>query len=193
MRKDKACRLVKGEQPLFIFQNQIVGGNIVTHAPLFDRIHDAVCLFVDGKIPLMRILYVDAFQIFDIRADIQRDIVVENADIFLLEHFSEIAEQFVAVLVVLAVMCDFVDKEQRKALDTHVKQLFFLFKVRKDGFAYLNTPHIPFGNIAAHLSDRKRLPVQKRDRIVERVYFFNHIAVFVLFERRHIRPGRHRI
>lgn len=58
-------------------------------------------------------------------------------------------------------------------LKTEIKEgSRFLFKMRKNGFAYLNTPHIPFGNIAAHLSDGKRLPVQKRDRIVERVYFF---------------------
>ena len=79
-------------------------------------------------------------------------VFVENADILLFEHLTVLAEHLITVLIILTVLCDLVNKEERQSLDAHVKELFFLLEVRENGFSYLNTAHVTLRDIANDLS-----------------------------------------
>ena len=51
------------------------------------------------------------FQILLIRRVKHRDILIQYADIFLLKHNTVFAKHFIAVLIVLTILCNLVDEE----------------------------------------------------------------------------------
>ena len=63
----------------------------------------------------------------------------------------------------MTVFRNFVYEEKRQAFDSFVEQLFFLFKMRKNCFSYLNPAQIFFGNIADGISDKNHLTVCESD------------------------------
>ena len=65
MREDKARRLLKGKQALLVFENQIIGRDVVGElaAALERRIHCPSGLFVNAEIALMRVRGGNAVQI----------------------------------------------------------------------------------------------------------------------------------
>ena len=146
VREDKTCRLVKGQQTFFVLQNQIVSGNIVRKlaATLQLTVDTSAGLFVNTEISFVNRTYITAhrFQIFLVRSIENSNIVVEYIQVFLLEYPPIFAQDFVAICIVLTILGNFVNEEKRKGLDSHIKQLFFLLKVRKDGFPNLNPAHV---------------------------------------------------
>ena len=88
-------------------------------------------------------------------------------------------------------MSNFVNKEQRQALDTHIKEFFFFFKVGKDSFSDLDTAHITLGYIATNFSNGKDLTVKERNCVINGIYLFDNKAVSILLQRGHVAAGRH--
>ena len=119
-------------------------------------------------------------QIFLIRRIEQGCILVQNADVLLLKHLTVLAQDLVAVSVILAILSDLVNKEQRQALDALIKELFLFFKMRQNRFANLNAAHILFGNIAHHIAGLDNLTVGKGYGAAQRVNFGNRIAFVLL-------------
>ena len=81
----------------------------------------------------------------------QLDVVVGNINILLLKHLAVFTQDFIAVLVILAVLGDFINEEQGEGLDASGKQLFFLLKVGNDGLTNLDTAHILLRHITHHI------------------------------------------
>lgn len=121
--EDKPCRLVKGQQPFLVFQNQVIGGNIVGElaATLDLAVHAAPGFLIDAEVAFMYSAHIAAsgFEIFLIRRIKHRDVLVQNSEILLLKHHAIFAEHLVAVFVIPAVLFHFVDEEQGQALDAH--------------------------------------------------------------------------
>ena len=116
----------------------------------------------------------------------QSHILIEHADVLLFEHLTVLAEHLIAVLVILTILCDLVNKEKRQSLDAHVKEFFFLLKVREDGFSYLNTAHITLGDVADDLSGFQCFTVGEGDRVPDRIDLRNGIATILFHLLRNI-------
>ena len=182
--EDKPCWLVKRKQPFLVFQNQVIGGNIVGElaATLELAIHAAPGFLIDAEVALMYPAHIAAsgFEVFLIRRVKHRNVLVQNGKILLLKHHAVFAKHLVAVFIVLAVLCHFVNKEQGQALDAHIKELFLLFKVGEDGFTNLNAAHILFGHIAHHITGFDDLAVGKGHGAAQRVNFGDGVALVLL-------------
>ena len=113
MGEDKSCRLVKGQQPFLVFQNEVVGGNIIRElsTTLERRVDAATGLFVDAEIALVRVGSFNAAEILLIRRIKHRQMLVQNVEIFLLKDTTVFAQDFVSVLVILTVLCNLVDEK----------------------------------------------------------------------------------
>ena len=120
------------------------------------------------------------FEIFLIRRVKHRNVLVQNGKILLLKHHAIFAKHLVAVFVVLAVLCHFVDEEQGQALDAHIKELFLFLKVGEDGFSDLNAAHILFGHIAHHITGFDDFAVGKGHGATQRVNFRDGIPLVLL-------------
>ena len=107
------CRLVKGQQPFLVFQNEVVGGNIIRElsTTLERRVDAATGLFVDAEIALVRVSSFNAAEILLIRRIKHRQMLVQNVEIFLLKDTTVLAQDFVSVLVILTVLCNLVDEK----------------------------------------------------------------------------------
>ena len=125
-------------------------------------------------------------QILLVRRIEQGCILVQNIDVLLLKHLAILAQNLIAVSVILAILGDLVNKEQGQALDAHVVQLFFFFKMRQNRFTNLNAAHILFGNIAHHIAGLDNLTVGKGHGAAQRVNFRNRIALVLLHFLRNI-------
>ena len=114
--EDEPCRFVKRQQPFFVFQNQVIGGNIVGElaATLELAVHAAPGFLVDAEIALMYPAHIAAcgFEILLIRRVKHRNVLIQNGKILLLEHHAIFAKHLVAVFIILAVFCHLVDEEQ---------------------------------------------------------------------------------
>ena len=184
MGEDKPCWLVKGKQPFLVFQNQVISGNIVGElaATLELTIHAAPGFPIDAEIAFMYPAHIAAsgFEIFLIRRVKHRNVLVQNSKILLLKHHAIFAKHLVAVFVVLAVLCHFVDEEQGQTLDAHIEELFLFFKVGEDGFSDLNAAHILFGHIAHHITGFDDFAVGKGHGATQRVNFGDGIPLVLL-------------
>ena len=182
--EDEPCWLVKGQQPFLVFQNQVIGGNIVGElaATLELTVHAAPGFLIDAEIALMHPAYIAAsgFEILLIRRVKHRNVLVQNGKILLLKHHAIFAKHLVAVFIILAVLCHFVDEEQGQALDAHVKELFLFLKVGEDSFPNLNAAHILFGHIANHIAGFDDFAVGKGHSATQRVNFRDGIPLVLL-------------
>ena len=120
------------------------------------------------------------FEILLIRRVKHRNVLVQNGKILLLKHHAIFAKHLVAVFIILAVLCHFVDEEQGQALDAHIKELFFFLKVGEDGFPNLNAAHILFGHIAHHITGFDDFTVGKGHGATQRVNFRDGIPLVLL-------------
>ena len=143
--KDKTHRFLKAQKAFFIFKNQVIGGNVIAFitSPLDRTVHLAAVL-VNAEIPRVGFGGINAFQVTDVRRVFKSDVIVQHADILLLEHFSVFGVDFFPSLVILTVLGHFVYKEQGKGLDAQFKQVFFLFKMRNNGLPDLDPAHVLF-------------------------------------------------
>ena len=119
-------------------------------------------------------------QVFLIRGVQERTVFLQYRKIFLFENLTVLAKNLVAVFIVLTVLCNLVDEEQRKRLDTLIKELFFFFKVRDNGFADLNTTHILLGYVAHYVVGVDGLAVGKGYTLVQRIDLGYRVALILL-------------
>ena len=120
------------------------------------------------------------FEILLIRRVKHRNVLVQNGKILLLKHHAIFAKHLVAVFIILAVLCHFVDEEQGQALDAHIKELFLFLKVGEDCFPNLNAAHILFGHIAHHITGFDDFAVGKGHGATQRVNFGDGVALVLL-------------
>ena len=119
MGEDEAYRVVEAQQQLFVFQDQVVGGNVVgLIAAALGAAVNRMALFIYAEIALVRFRCFDATQVFLVRFILkQGEVVVQDAGVFLLEHDTVQSVLFIAVFIVHTVLCDFVDEEEGQGLD----------------------------------------------------------------------------
>ena len=179
--EDKPGRLLKGQQPFLIFQNQVIGGNIIGQIrSALDRTVYAMPLFIDTEIAFMHIVYIDRIQISQIVRVKQCAVLIQNRKILLLENFSVLTQKFIAFLIVLAIFCHLINEEQRKRLDAHFETFLLFFKVRFDGFTDLHPAHIIFGHVTCHIVNMQSFPIRKSQNAGKWINFRND-KPFVLF------------
>ena len=184
MGEDEAGRLLEGQQPLLVFQNQFVGRNIIGELAAFlgSAVDAAARLLVDAEITTMDFGYIipGGFQVSLVGRVEQLDVVVGNINILLLKHLAVFAQNFIAVLVILTVFGNFINEEQGEGLNASGKQLFFLLKVGNDGLTNLDTPHILLGNIAHNNPFVNGFTVGEGNGCSVGVYLRNGIALILL-------------
>ena len=163
--EDKACRFLKAEEPFFVFEDQIIGGDIIGKltAALELTVHAAAGLLVDAEVALMNggNIAAGGTEILLIGRVEELDMVIQNADILLLEDFPILPRDFVTVFIVLSVLGYLIDEEQGQGLDAHVIELLFLLKVGKDGLANLDAAHILFRHVTHHMAGMNHHAVGK--------------------------------
>ena len=96
------------------------------------------------------------------------------------------SELIATIFVILAVFSYFVDKEERQRFDSHIKELFFLLKVREDGFSNLNSAHVFFGYITHNFAGFDYLSVCKGYCSTKRVNLGYGVALVLLHFLRNI-------
>ena len=181
--EDEAGRFLEGQQPLLVFQNQFVGRNIVRKLAAFfgGAVDAAARLLVDAEITTMDFGYIipGGFQVSLVGRVEQLNVVVGNINVLLLKHFAVFAQDFIAVLVILAIFGDFINEEQREGLDASGKQLFFLLKVGNDGLTNLDTAHILLRHITHHIPFEDGYAIGKGHSGPQRVNFGDNIALIL--------------
>ena len=85
-------------------------------------------------------------------------------------------------LVVLLVLCNFVDEEQRQNLDALMEKLTLPLQVRKNRLTDLNTAKLVFADLADHITGKDFDAVQELHRVVASVDRLDHKAFLVLVE-----------
>ena len=152
VRENKSCRLVEGEQTFLVFQNKIISRDIVRElASAFQLTVDASAgLFINTEISSVNGVLVKAHvgKISLIRCIQESAIFLQYGKVFLFENLTVLAKNLIAVFIVLTVLCNLVNEEQRKSLDALVKETFLFFKVRDNSFTNLNATHILLGYVA---------------------------------------------
>ena len=182
VREDESCRLIEGEQAFLVLQDKVVSRNIIGElGATFEGRVDAVSgLFINTEIALVGIGGCNLTQILLIRGVEHRQILVENGGIFFLEDATVFSEDFVAVLVILTVLCNLINEEQRQCFDAHFKEFFLFLKVRLDGLSDLDASHILLDNITDNLPSVNDKTARKSNRSANRVNVGDNIAVLVL-------------
>ena len=85
-------------------------------------------------------------------------------------------------LVVLLVLCNLVDEEQRQNLDALMEKLTLPLQVRKNRFADLNASELVFADLADHISGKDFDTVQELYGVVASVDRLDHKAFLILVE-----------
>ena len=115
VRENEAHRIVEAQQQLLILQNQLIRRDIVALvAAALEAAVYLASLLVDAEVARMRLGGIGAtlFQVADIGRVKHSDVVVQHGDIFLLEHLAVLRVDLIALLVIPAILCHLVDKEQ---------------------------------------------------------------------------------
>lgn len=114
MREDKPRRFLKTQQALFVFENQIICGDIIREfaATLERTIDRTASLLIDTEIALMRICSFDAIQIAHICRIEELALLIEHGYIFLLKDLAILAQQLIALLIILAILRHLVNEEE---------------------------------------------------------------------------------
>ena len=183
--EDEPGRLFKGEQPFLVFQNQVIGRDIIRELTTALRlaVDAASGLFVDAEITFMnsRRLPAELPQILLVRCIFQCEVLVlKNVEVLFLEHLAVFAQLLVAIFIILAVLGDLVDEEQGERFDAHVEVLLFLFKMGKNRLTDLDAAHTTIGFIVDHIASMKNFPIGEGHRATQRVDFRNGIATVLL-------------
>ena len=118
MRKNKPHRIIKRQKFLFVLQNQVICRLIITDIrAAFQTGIGFTPLFVYAEISGMCGVNVNAAQILFIRSIKQRQIFIQNGNVFLFKHLTIFRIDLVSVGVILPVFFNFIDEEQRQSLD----------------------------------------------------------------------------
>ena len=145
MREDKAYRVLKGEQPLLVLQDQIICGNIIAFiTATFQRTIYFMAFFVDAEITGMRAVDINGAKILLIWRVKQCQVFIQNVIIFLLEDLSVFGVDLIAIFIIFTVFSDLINKEKGQGLNALRIQFLFLLKVRANGFTNLHTSKICF-------------------------------------------------
>ena len=173
------------QKQLLVLHDQVIGVNIIGCAFLLvgKLAVGHLALFVNGEVTGMgvmggncvQILYVVLVSDFPLHG-------AENVVVFFLEHIRIDAVERMSSLVVLLVLCNLVDEEQRQNLDALMEKLTLSLQVRKNRFADLNASELVFADLADHITGKDFDAVQELHRVVASVYRFHHKADFVLVQ-----------
>ena len=100
------------------------------------------------------------FLIITVRINIHK--VIQNSFVFFFKHLSIFTKDFISVIIVSTVFCNFINKEQRQNFysKTCIIKLFFFLKMAADSFANLNTADVFFCHISSHFSNFKNCRIR---------------------------------
>ena len=100
--------------------------------------------------------------------------VVDSTRVFFLKDTLELTLDLVAVLVILAIVAHFVNKEKGEALNATVEKFLFFSEVSNDGLPYLYALHRFLVGIADYIAAINRSSVKERNvATATRIYFGN--------------------
>ena len=149
--EDEPHRLLERKQPLLVLEDQVVGVDVGRTGPLprpgleTARIDLPLGLLVDREVALVHGLATAiASQVLVVGRSVAASrsssprISLNDRYVLLLEDARVVAEGVLAVVV--AVLGDLVDEEQRQDLDALREKLALLVEVRADDFADLDAP-----------------------------------------------------
>ena len=113
MGKDKPYRIVKRQQNFLVFEDKVISGNII--AFIFATLEGTVYFrpfLVNADISCMRAFRFNIAELLFLGGLEQCKVFIENSGIFLFKDFTVLGIDFVAVLVITAVLCHFVNEKQ---------------------------------------------------------------------------------
>ena len=184
MREDEPCRFLETQKSLLVFENKVIGGNIVGEfATAFQfAINTSASLLIDTEITSVdsRNIVAGGAEILLVSIVEHSQMLVQNTDIFLLEHLAVLTEHLVPIFIVLTVFCNLVDEEERQCLDALVKEFFFLLKVRKNSLSNLDTAHIFFRYITHNIASLDNFTVGKGYSATDGVNLGNNVTLVLL-------------
>ena len=187
MAEYKAHRFFARKQTLLVFHDQVISVDIVgIRRPASDlAIHKATAALlalVDGEISRMRLVGIRLFQELKILRALQQILLHRLADgiVFFFEHPGVNAH--LVRSVVIAILLDLVNEEQRKHLDTLAEKRTFTLKMRNNRFANLNAAQLILVHHADAVASINLLAVRESHRRIIAVHFGNSIAILVFFE-----------
>ena len=171
------------QKQFLILHNQVIGVNIVRCARLFvgELTVSHLALFVNGEVTGMGVMGGNRVQITNViivtGSQLHRayDVVV-----FFLKHIRIDAVERMSGLVVLLVLCNLVDEEQRQNFDALMEKLTLPLQVRKNRFADLNASELVFADLTDHISGKDFDTVQELYGVVASVDRLDHKADLVL-------------
>ena len=173
------------QKQLLILHDQVIGVNIIGCAFLLvgKLAVSHLALFVNGEVTGMGVMGGNCVQIpyvvfvsdFPLHG-------AENVVVFFLEHIRIDAVERMSSLVVLLVLCNLVDEEQRQNLDALMEKLTLPLQVRKNRFADLNASELVFADLADHVSGKDFDAIQELYGVVASVDRLDHKAFLVLVE-----------
>ena len=77
----------------------------------------------------MGLVNLNAAEILLVGRVVQRQVFVQNVGVLLLKNFAILGVGFIAIAVIFAVLCYFINEKQRKRFDAPGKQFLLLLKV----------------------------------------------------------------
>ena len=177
--ENHARRLIKGQQPLLILQDQIIRRDIVRQirAAPETAVHRASRLLVNAEIPRVYLLYGYIVQIFHIRRIKNIAVFVHHRAVLLLEDPPVLPKHRISVCIILTVLRHLVDEEQRERLDPAREKPLLLLKMRDNRLTDLHPPEIRLRYIPLHISRMERCTVQEKHRPRSGIDVLYHIAL----------------
>ena len=173
------------QKQFLVLHDQVIGVNIIGCAFLLvgKLAVGHLALFVNGEVTSMGIMgrnrvqipYVVFISNFPLHG-------AENVVVLFLEHIRINAVERMSSLVVLLVLCNFVDEEQRQDLDALMEKLTLPLQVRKNRLTDLNAAKLVFADLTDHISGKDFDAIQELHRVIASVDRFHHKADFVLIQ-----------
>ena len=182
VRENKPSRFFKGQQPFLVFQNQIVGRNIIRHirATFHRAVHAATSLFINAEVAAMHLMDIDSIQILHVVSIQEVAILVQNRDVLLLEDSTIFTELFIPIFIILAVFRHFINEEQGQRFDSQLEQLLLLLEMGNDRLTDLHPAHIHFRYITSYITLAQLVAVCKGDNSGKGVNFRDHKTFILL-------------
>ena len=172
------------QQQFLVLHNQLIGAHIIRGGFLAADLRvDHFAFAVHRKITGVGLCRRDRLQIPEI-------LVITNGKlhgaydilVFLLKYGGVFAVDRLACGIIFAIVCHFVNEEQREDFDTLVKQLSLPLDMGEDGFPYLNTPQLVLVHGSNDIPGKNPDTVEELHQVISSIDLLDHKAVSVLLQ-----------
>ena len=181
VREDEAHRILKGQQPLLVLQNQVVGGDVVAFiTAAFEGAVHLPAFFVDAEISGVGPVSLDALEVLRIRCAAKGQILVQNVGVFPLEDLAVFGVDLLTVGIVPAVLCHFVNEKQREGFDAPAEELLFLLEVGANRLPNLHPAQVRLRHVPGHFAGADHRAVGEGEGSPNRIHVADAKASILL-------------